>query len=38
VALPALRRAPAGDGALLGLPKILDHLFDLPQLPAVPGI
>ena len=37
VALPALRRTTGRDGALLGLPPIVDHLFALHSLPARPG-
>src|SRR5512134_1523318 len=37
VALPALRRTTGRDGALLGLPTIVDHLFDLHPFSARPG-
>ena len=37
VALPALRRTTGRDSSLLGLPPFVDHLFDLPPLPGVPG-
>jgi hypothetical protein len=36
VALSALRGTTGRDGALLGLPEIVDHLFDLSPLPARP--
>src|SRR4029453_13448481 len=37
VALPELRGTTGRDGALLGLPSIVDHLFDLHPLPARAG-
>ena len=36
VALSALRGTTGRDGAVLGLPPIVDHLFDLPALPTLP--
>jgi len=33
VALPALRRTTGRDGEVLGLPEIVDHLFDVSPLP-----
>jgi hypothetical protein len=36
VALSALRGTTGRDGALLGLPPIVDHLFDLSPLPTFP--
>ena len=35
VALPALRSTTGGDGAVLGLPEIVDHLFDVSPLPTL---
>jgi hypothetical protein len=37
VAVPPLRHAPGGDGPVLGLPPIFDHLFDLSALPPLRG-
>ncbi len=37
VALSELRRSTGRVGAVLGLPQIVDHLFDLPELPALAG-
>jgi len=37
VALPELRGTTGRGGALLGLPSIVDHLFDVHPLPARPG-
>jgi hypothetical protein len=36
VALPALRHTTDGDRSVLGLPSLIDHLFDLPALPDIP--
>src|SRR5437773_11470491 len=35
VALPPLRHSAGRDGEVLGLPPIVDHLFDLQPLPAI---
>ena len=37
VGVPALRRSSGRGGALLGLPSLIDHLFDLPALPDIAG-
>jgi len=35
VALPALRCSTGRDSAVLGLPQVIDHLFDMSPLPVV---